>query len=252
MSGTAPGIADDVTAVVLAGGRGTRIAALHPTTPKPMIPVLGRPFLHWLTAYLARQGIRRFVYATGYLAEQIEAWTRDDSLPGLSRIVRREDAPLGTGGGLVNCLDLCGPWTLVVNGDGLCLGGIGDLLALAGRPGADGGLVDGGLVDGGLVGVRVADTARYGSLETSDDGRLLRFREKVPGQGTVNGGVYLFRTALLATRPLGPQSLERDVLPDLLAGGARLRVVQAGDAPFIDIGLPETLRTAEDFVRTHL
>ena len=96
------------------------------------------------------------------------------------------------------------------------------------------------------------DTSRYGSLDIEEDGLLRDFREKVPGRGFVNGGVYLFRTALLAARSSEAQSLERDTIPALLGDRARLEVVRAVDAPFIDIGLPETLREAEDFVRRHL
>lgn len=233
----------DMTAVVLVGGRGTRIQAVHPDVPKPMIPVLGRPFLHWLTAVLAFNGITRFVYSTGYRGDQIESWARDASFSSLIRLVRHESAPLGTGGGLLNCLDLCGEWTLVVNGDGLCLAGMAELLAIREMPG----------VMGGLIGVRVDDSARYGSLDVGADGRLIAFREKVPGRGIVNGGVYLFRTAALAALELsGPQSLEHDVIPALLSKGARLQVVGVDTAPFIDIGTPETLRDAEAFLSRHL
>lgn len=234
---------DDVTALVLAGGRGTRLQGLHPDTPKPMIPVAGRPFLHWLTAWLALHGLRHFVYSTGYRGEQIETWAADDSFPDIVRLCRREAMPLGTGGGILNCLAPCREWILVANGDGLVMDGVADLLALRGRRG----------VDGGLIGVAVEDTSRYGSLVTDEDGRLVGFREKVPGKGLVNGGVYLFRTALLrALGERGTCSLEYDIFPEMIRAGAELRVVPVDDAPFIDIGTPDTLRAAESFVRTHL
>ena len=234
---------DDVTALVLAGGRGTRLQGLHPDTPKPMIPVADRPFLHWLTAWLARHGLRHFVYSTGYRGEQIETWAADESFPDLVRLCRREAAPLGTGGGILNCLPLCREWILVANGDGLVMDGVAKLLALRGRRG----------VDGGLIGVAVEDTSRYGSLVTDEDGRLAGFREKVPGKGLVNGGVYLFRTAMLrALGERGACSIEYDLFPEMIRGGADLRVVPVADAPFIDIGTPDTLRAAESFVRSHL
>jgi len=56
---------DATTAILLAGGFGTRIRALHPDTPKPMIPIAGKPFLEWQLRYLAGQGIRRFVISLG-------------------------------------------------------------------------------------------------------------------------------------------------------------------------------------------
>lgn len=233
---------ENVTAVILAGGRGTRLRDLYPDTPKPLIPVAGKPFLHWLTLWIHRHGPSRFIYSTGHLAEQIEQWASDDSLPGVIRIACREEQPLGTGGALLHCLDRCADWCLVANGDGLVMGGIDALLdeRLNG-------------VDGALIGIEVEDASRFGSLEVDADGRLLAFREKVGGTGLINGGLYLFRTALLRDRmPSGAQSLERDIFPDLLSSGANIRVVNAGQAPFIDIGTPETIVQAEKFVLQHL
>lgn len=94
----------DLTAVVLAGGRGTRIAHLAPDTPKPLVPVAGKPFLEWLTLYLMRHGLKRFVYSTGYKAEQTEAWTQSVRLPGVTMETVAEPAALGTGGAIFGCL----------------------------------------------------------------------------------------------------------------------------------------------------
>lgn len=234
---------EDVTVVVLAGGLGTRIRALHPTVPKPLVPVAGRPFLYWLTAYLARTGLNDFVYSTGYLGDQIAAWTADDTLPGLTRRARHETAPLGTGGGLLNCLDLCREWILVANGDSLCLGGVEALLAMRERTG----------LAGGVVGVFQEDAARYGSLDfDAHDGRLRRFLEKVPGRGYINSGLYLFRTqALAALQWEGPSSIEKDLIPGMLAAGERLEVAPVPLAPFIDIGTPETVAAGGAFIDAH-
>ena len=237
------GPASDVTAIVLAGGRGTRISHIHPDTPKPMVPVLGRPFLFWLTAFLSRFGLADFVYSTGYRAEQIDAWCASDALPGLKRRTCAETSPLGTGGGVLNCLEGCRDWVLVVNGDGLCLSGIPELLAVRSMAAAT----------GGLIGVSVPDAARYGSLSVDAEGDLTAFREKVPGQGLINCGIYLFRTeALRELGPARPLSMERNLIPGLIGNGARLRVVAVDDTPFIDIGTPETLAAAESFISTHL
>jgi NDP-sugar pyrophosphorylase family protein len=232
----------DTTAVILAGGKGTRLKDLFPGVPKPLVPVAGHPFLHWLTLWLAKHGLNHFVYSTGFLAEMIEQWAQDESLPGLQRECCRENEPLGTGGGLLNCLDLCRDWILVANGDGLVIAGIDELLALRGLD-----------CDGGLIGVRVDDTARFGSLTVGQDGMLLGFQEKVPGAGLINGGIYLFHKRLLSAfeRPCA-MSIETELFPRLLAQGAHLKVIAKDDAPFIDIGTPETVREAEAFVRQHL
>jgi D-glycero-alpha-D-manno-heptose 1-phosphate guanylyltransferase len=236
-------VLDDVTAVILAGGMGTRLRSLHPDVPKPMIAVAGRPFLYWLTAWLASHGLTRFVYSTGYRAERIESWCEGDDFPELTRLSRRETEPLGTGGGLLNCLDLCRDYVLVANGDGLIMDGIGALL----------GLCHVAPVDGGLIGVAVEDAARYGSLAIGQGGRLIGFREKVRGRGIANGGLYLFRTRLLRAhyRP-GPLSIEYELIPQIVEAGACLRVVCPTKPAFIDIGTPESLSEAERFVETHL
>ena len=233
---------EDVTVVILAGGRGTRLRGAFPDLPKPLIPVAGRPFLHWLTVWISRHGPRNFVYSTGYMADQVENWSSDGSLPGIERICRREREPLGTGGGLLNCLDLCREWVLVANGDGLVMDGIDEVLALRGPE-----------LEGGLLGVEVPDTSRYGSLKVAEDARLLGFAEKVPGEGLINGGLYLFRRDLLLKHfQPGYCSIETDIFPQLIDAKARLKVVARRDAPFIDIGTPETVCQAENFVRLHL
>ncbi len=233
----------DITAVILAGGQGTRIRALYPDVPKPLIPVAGRPFLHWLTAYLSNAGLRSFVYSTGFKADQIKAWCADGSFAECRRVAVEEAAPLGTGGGLLNCLDLCADWLLVANGDGLCMTGIDQLLGLRGDSG----------LDGGLIGVHVGDTSPYGSLDITESGRLLRFREKQPGTGYVNSGIYLFRKAALEPlRHDTPSSLERDIFPALIERGRKFEVICCDEAPFIDIGTPEAMAGAERFVAAHL
>jgi len=234
---------NDVTVVVLAGGKGSRLKGLHLETPKPMIPVAGKPFLHWLTLWLASHGPQHFVFSTGYRGEQIEAWAAGGDFPAAEQVCCRETEPLGTGGGLFNCLDHCRRWVLVANGDGLVMKGVSELLAIHDEFGSD----------GGLLGVTVEDAARYGSLIVDARSRLTGFSEKVAGRGMINGGLYLFRTEMLREmRRPGMLSLEYDLFPEMIENGATLRVLQLDATPFIDIGTPETLAQAEDFVRQHL
>lgn len=234
---------DDLTVVVLAGGRGTRLQGLHPDTPKPMIPIAGQPFLHWLTLWVASHGPDDFVFSTGHLAEIVEGWATQPHLPALSRRCSRELTPLGTGGALLHALPLCRDWILVLNGDSLILRGLDALLALRDDP----------ETDGGLIGVVVEDTTRYGSLVRDDEGWLAGFHEKIPGRGLINGGVYLFRRdCLCGLGKKGACSIEYDLFPALIAQSARLRVVPVSGAPFIDIGTPESLAQADAFVRQHL
>ena len=88
----------ELTAVVLAGGLGTRIRALLSDLPKPMAPVLGRPFLEWVVRYLANQGVGRILLSTGYLGEKVEAHFSRHSVAGVSVRCLAEPQALGTRG----------------------------------------------------------------------------------------------------------------------------------------------------------
>ncbi|MCX8091257.1 MAG: sugar phosphate nucleotidyltransferase, partial [Verrucomicrobiae bacterium] len=130
---------------------------------------------------------------------------------------------------------------LVLNGDTLCFADI----RRAGRH------LEFPEIAGVLLAREVEDAARYGSLTLDAQGCLAGFTEKRPGRGLVNAGVYLFRAGLLEEFPAQtPLSLEREVFPALTARG-RLLKVETMQAPFLDIGTPETLPLAADFVRRH-
>ena len=231
-----------ITAVVLAGGRGTRIAELYPDIPKPMVPVCGQPFLHWVTQWLAGQGISDIVYSTGYRAEQIADWAENNCTRWKARLrCVAEPLPLGTGGGVRQCLDLCAGHVLVVNGDSLTPVGMAPLIARAASS------------EGALLGVKMEDAARYGTLTLDAEGRLLKFAEKRPGAGIINAGIYLLSRSLLEPFPKGQKlSMEEEVLPGLIAQGARLVCEVAESAPFLDIGTPQSVRQAESFIAQHM
>lgn len=231
-------------AVVLAGGQGTRIRHLLDGRPKPLADVAGRPFLEWILRYLRRQGIRHAVLSAGYAAGQIDAFAGVTHIPGLRLDTVTEIAPLGTGGGLVHAWRSGAPQSpsiLALNGDSLALAPL--------QPLHDA-LEDG--VDGAILGVRVPDGSRYGTLRHDAHGVLQGFAEKqsVKRPGLVNAGVYLFRRATLQALALTPMplSMETQGFPALIASGHRLRVT-AADAPFLDIGTPESLAQADAFIR---
>lgn len=230
-----------LTAVLLAGGFGTRIRELYPDVPKPMIPVSGKPFLEWAIQYWARQGVRRFVISLGHLAEVAERYFAARSADGLEIVLVKEPQAMGTGGAVLFAADvaeLSDPF-IVGNGDSLVLADTVEAQHSIAQPG----------VDGVVLGVRVPDTSRYGSLAIGDDSQLLGFREKQPGAGVINAGVYFFRRDLLKRFPSKqPLSMEVDVFPSLLKAGTNLRV-SAVDAPFLDIGTPESIVQAGSFVR---
>jgi D-glycero-alpha-D-manno-heptose 1-phosphate guanylyltransferase len=221
-------------AVVLAGGLGTRLRAVVSDLPKPLAPVAGRPFLHWLLDGLARQGISRVVLATGYMADTMLE-TLGEAHAGMELVHAPEATPLGTGGALWAALGHCREERVfVLNGD-TWLGA--PLVALAAEaPAAD-------LV---LAVRRVPDRSRYGSIRLEGN-RVLGLEAKGPsGPGLVNAGVYVARRDLPDRRPMpGAFSLEADVLQHPADLDIR---AQETEAPFLDIGTPEDYRAAQELI----
>lgn len=239
-------MAKSIIATVMAGGFGTRLQGVLKDLPKPMAPVAGKPFLEWVLRYLRRQGVSSSILSTGYLAETISSYFESNPPAAMECQCAPETSPLGTAGGFLNAVnqtDLENPplaW-LVLNGDSLALADLGPLFAQLEDP----------KVDGAVLSVWMEDASRYGSLQVSSDDRLESFLEKRPGASWINAGVYLIRHSLIERFPQkAPLSWETDVFPTLLSEGAHFSVVRQS-AAFIDIGLPESLAQADDFVRQH-
>jgi NDP-sugar pyrophosphorylase family protein len=233
-----------VTAVLLAGGFGTRVQHLLGGLPKPMAPVAGRPFLEWMVRYLARQGVSKVVISTGYRAEVVAEHFGQQPVAGVSTQCVPEGKALGTAGGFLHAARACGQspaaW-LVLNGDSLVFA---DLAGAAGLLGAG--------AAGVIVGRALPDASRYGTLAVGTGGALEGFEEKRPGPGVISAGVYLLRPALLAEFPAKtPLSFETEVFPALTSRGGFLKV-HVVNAPFLDIGTPESLPQAEQFIRQNL
>lgn len=227
------------TAIVLAGGFGTRLRTVLPSTPKVLAPVAGRPFLAWLLDQIARFGLRRVVLCTGYKAAAVEA-AIGPRYGALEIAYSPEDEPLGTGGALRQAARLVGSdAVLALNGDSYCgyeLRALSDIGAA--HPGA-----------GVVLLAAMDDTRNYGRIDMDAEGRIRAFREKdeTSGPGLVNAGVYLLRTAALGALPdRRPLSLEREVFPDWTDG--RLYGYVA-PGPFIDIGVPGRYKIADGILR---
>jgi D-glycero-alpha-D-manno-heptose 1-phosphate guanylyltransferase len=226
-----------VTAVILAGGRGTRLRGVVADRPKVVAPVGGRPFLTHLFDRLDAVGLREVVLCTGYLAQQIVALF-GDSYRGLRLGYSREAAPLGTGGAirLALCQTQSDP-VLVLNGDSYCDVDIRDLWRSHHMHPAV----------ATLTLVEVPDTGRYGRVHLDDGGRVVAFEEKggVPGPGWINAGVYLLSRRFLAEIPAArPLSLEQEIFPAWAGRG--LYGYPCG-ARLLDIGTPDAYAEADKF-----
>lgn len=220
-------------AVVLVGGRGTRLGELARDVPKPLVRIAGeRPFLDYLLENLARHGFEEILLLAGHLGELVRKRYDGTQIRGAKVRVTIEPEPAGTGGALRHAADRLDDAFLMTNGDTLL---DVNYLALAQTLGPD---------DAGAMALRqVPDAARFGSVEFRD-GRVTAFREKESGggPGLISGGVYVLRRAALDLIAKLPCSIEADIFPQLAATG-RLAGYET-DGYFIDIGLPETLADA--------
>jgi D-glycero-alpha-D-manno-heptose 1-phosphate guanylyltransferase len=221
---------DDVKALLLVGGLGTRLRAVVPSVPKALASVGNQPFLELLVWQLRSQGIRRLVMCTGYLGEQIEDKFSDGRLWDVTIEYSKESRPLGTAG----AIKLAQPYLreasdfVVMNGDSFAEV---DLRQLIGFHREHGGPVS-------MAVVRVDNAARYGTVQMDGSQRVIGYSEKTgkDAAGMVNAGVYVFSRAVFGHIPEGPASLERDVLPSVLSRGVYGLEHQG---MFIDIGTPE-------------
>ena len=224
-----------VDAVILVGGQGTRLRPLTLSTPKPMLPTAGVPFLEHQLSRIRAAGIEHVVLGTSYRAEVFESHFGDGSAFGLDLEYVMEHDPLGTGGGIRNVSGrLRGDTVMVFNGD--VLSGA-DLPALLGRHRDTDAAVT-------LYLTRVPDPRAFGCVPTDGDGRVTAFLEKDPDPVTdqINAGTYVFRRDVLESIPAGrPVSVERETFPGLLAAGARL-------SGCVDTSYWRDLGTPADFV----
>ena len=227
-------------ALVLCGGRGTRLRSVVSDRPKVLAPVLGRPFLEWVLLGLRSQGLTEVTLCTGHGHDDIARSIGDGRTVGIAVSYSREPSARGTAGAIRNALeDQTFDRVLVTNGDSYCPVRVPELERVH--------VERGSCVT--LWAVPSDDRARFGSLAVDDDGRVKAMSEKdgSAGPGLVNAGVYvLAREVISRIPPAGEVSLERDVLPEY-AGRGMYAVV--GDAPFLDIGTPDSYGQAESVLR---
>lgn len=223
-------------AVVLVGGKGTRLRPLTLSAPKPMLPTAGLPFLTHLLARIRAAGITHVILSTSFKAEIFEKHFGDGSELGLELEYVTETEPLGTGGGIRNVLPkLRSDEVVIFNGDVLSGTDVGAVLDTHRANSAD--------VTLHLV--RVGDPRAFGCVPTDATGRVTAFLEKTqdPPTDQINAGCYVFSRSVIEKIPSDrPVSVEREVFPSLLADDRRL-------FGFVDNAYWRDMGTPEDFVR---
>lgn len=233
----------DTDAVILVGGKGTRLRPLTVSTPKPMLPTAGVPFLSHLLARIKAAGITHVVLGTSFKAEVFEDYFGDGADLGLEIEYVVEDKPLGTGGGIRNVYDkLRANTVMVFNGDvlgGTDLGGILDAHHAK-------------KADLTMHLVRVPDPRAFGCVPTDAEGRVSAFLEKTedPPTDQINAGCYVFRRELIGEIPADRVvSVERETFPRLLEEGRRV-FGYVDNAYWRDMGTPsDFVRGSSDLVR---
>jgi mannose-1-phosphate guanylyltransferase len=242
-------VREPLEAILLVGGKGTRLRPLTLSAPKPLLPTAGVPFLAHQLARAAESGITHVVLATSYRAEMFTEAFGDGASLGLSIDYVYESTPLGTGGGIRNAAGLLrgGPDdpVVVLNGDILSAHDVGAQVSLHQ---ANSAAVTLHLVE-------VEDPSRYGCVPTDDTGRVTAFLEKTPNPVTnrINAGCYVFRRSVIDEIPVGRAvSVEHETFPGLIAAGS-LVMGYVEHAYWLDVGTPEAfVRGSCDVVLGHM
>ena len=226
---------EPLEAIMLVGGKGTRLRPLTLSAPKPLLPTAGVPFLAHQLARAAESGVTHVVLATSYRAEMFTEAFGDGAGFGLSIDYVYESEPLGTGGGIRNAASrLRGrpdDAVVVLNGDVLSAHDVPAQVDLHRKKEA--------AVTLHLV--EVDDPSRYGCVPTDAAGRVTAFLEKTPNPVTnrINAGCYVFRRSVIDQIPVGRVvSVERETFPGLISAGAVV-MGYAESAYWLDVGTPE-------------
>jgi mannose-1-phosphate guanylyltransferase len=220
-----------VQALVLAGGEGTRLRPLTLTTPKPVLPLAGRPFLSFMLDWLHGHGVDEAILSLGFLSDAVHA-VLGDIQSGMRLRYVHEDEPLGTAGPIRLAADegILADRFLVLNGDVLTDMDLTAEIEQHERTGAA----------GTLALIEVDDVSSYGVVSTDDEGKVLEFREKAPGPAPtnrINAGAYVIEKSVVDLIPAGRAvSFEREVFPQMVGRGL---YGWAADGYWIDIGTPE-------------
>lgn len=220
--------------VILVGGRGTRLRPLTFSQPKPLVPLVNRPFLEYQLDLLRRHGVDEVVLCVSYQARKLMRHFADGNRFGVAIRYATEDQPLGTAGALKNAAALLDGGPIVaLNGDILTDLDLGQVLATHRQTGAS----------VTLTLVEVDDPTHYGLVVLDSTGRVQRFLEKPSWDEvtarTISAGIYVLEPSVLDSIPPGREvSVERETYPQLLSRGVPV-YGHVTRAYWLDIGTPD-------------
>jgi D-glycero-alpha-D-manno-heptose 1-phosphate guanylyltransferase len=225
------------TAIILAGGFGTRLQSVVNDLPKPMAPINGQPFLSYQLNYLKHFGIKKVILSLGYLPEKIKDFygTNFNGLE-VDHVIEKE--PLGTGGGIRLAIEKCNEENVfVLNGDSFFEVDLKEFYNLHSENNSE----------ISLALRKVSNAERYGTIEKDNKNRITSFKEKSGSakEGIINGGVYILdKNMYLSSTPSDKNfSIEKDFFEK------QLKTIQIKgfefNGYFIDIGIPEDYAKAQ-------
>jgi mannose-1-phosphate guanylyltransferase len=219
-------------ALILVGGEGTRLRPLTSRIPKPVVPLVERPFITYMLEWLRSHGVEEVILACGFLPDALQAILGDGSSLGLRLHYVVEPEPLGTGGALAYAAERLADRFLMLNGDVLTDMDLTAQLAAHEASGAC----------GTLALINVEDPSAYGLVPLNPDGSVREFLEKPSPEeasetNLVNAGAYVLERSVLEVLPAAGTncSIERDVFPKLVGHGLH---GFAQDGYWMDIGTP--------------
>ena len=229
------------TAIVLAGGLGTRLKGVLKGLPKPMAPIRDRPFLEYQMDFWIDQGISRFILSVGYLNQTILSHF-GNSYRSVEINYVQENTPLGTGGGLLMASKSLAEPFLLLNGDTFFEVDLNDLCLFNNEHDAE----------WTMSLFRSKDLDRYMGLDLEDNGEILSLQSGGNELTLLaNGGVYLVNPSALKRlndKPYTKSSLENDLLPKFISLGVGLYGFESS-GKFIDIGVPEDYYRAQKILK---
>lgn len=222
-------------AVVLVGGKGTRLRPLTDTMPKPILPVLDRPCLSYLIGSMAEAGISEVIMACGYRSDQLTEAIGDGSDLGIEITYSYEDEPRGTGGAIKLVEDRLDEVFVAANGDVFADISLKGQIAAHMRTGAA----------ATIALTEVRDPCEYGIVGMDGTGRIDRFKEKPEPEeafsNMINAGVYVFDRKVIGDIPADVfHDLSKDLFPLLLERGDRMQGYVL-DGTWRDVGRPSDL-----------
>jgi mannose-1-phosphate guanylyltransferase len=235
-----------VQAVILVGGEGTRLRPLTSTVPKPIVPLVDRPFLAYMLEWLRSHGVDDVVLSMGYLSTAVHNVLGDGTRWGLRIRYVEEPDPRGTAGALKFAESLLDERFFMLNGDVLTDIDLTAQLEQHERTGAK----------GTLALVPVEDPSAYGLVRTDEDGAVLGFVEKPsPDQidtNLISAGAYVLERSVVDMIPPDRNvSIEREIWPALVEDG--LYGFADRRAYWLDIGTPDRyLQATFDIVEGHV